>query len=114
MNFQPHTFLFAVLLGAMFFVPMACGADKEKIVTEKIAERVSAFRTKKSAECRETLLYEAEHIVDSLLLEEAKAGLSDSLSSLRPFKPLQPAPVPAIDSFPIAPLFNKPASSTRG
>jgi len=97
-----------------FFVTIACGADKEKIVTEKIAERVSAFRTKKSAECREALLYEAEHIVDSLLLEEAKAGLTDSLSALRPFKPLKPAPVPAIDSLPIAPLFNKPASSTRG
>lgn len=114
MHCSPHTVFSTILLYAAFFTAMACGADKEKIVTEKIAERVSAFRTKKSAECRATLLYEAEHIVDSLLLEEAKAGLSDSLASLRPFKPMQPAPVPAIDSFPIAPLFNKPASSTRG
>ena len=92
---------------------IACESDKEKIVNEKVAERLTAFREKKNAECRSELLDEAEQIVDSLLLAEAKMELSDSLIRLRPAKPPKPTPLPPIDSLPVQPIF-KPESSTGG
>jgi len=90
----------------------ACGPSKEQVVAEKIAERVRDFRRKEASKCREALLRDAENIADSLLLEEAKAALGDSLAALRPFKPPKPAPVPPIDSLSVAPIFQA-ASSTR-
>lgn len=108
------TFSFFTVFGAVLLLcPVACGPDKEQIVAEKIAERVSDFRKKESMKCRAALLRDAESIVDSLLLEEARAALGDSLAALRPFKPPKPALIPAIDSLSIAPIF-KAASSTRG
>lgn len=97
--------------GKMFFALFAfmaagCGPDREAIVREKVAERVTAFREKKKAECREETYQKAERIVDSLLLEEAKMALNDSLARLRPGKPAKPAPLPPIDSAPVAPLFD--------
>lgn len=101
------------LLGtALLCTMIACGPSKEQIVAEKIAERVADFRKKESMKCRTALLRDAEGIVDSLLLEEARAALGDSLAALRPFKPPKPDPVPAIDSLPIVPIFQT-ASSTR-
>jgi hypothetical protein len=91
----------------------ACGPSKEQVVAEKITERVKDFRKKEAAKCREALLRDAENIADSLLLEEAKAALGDSLAALRPFKPPKPVPVPPIDSLSVAPIFQA-ASSTRG
>jgi hypothetical protein len=104
---------FTILSVVLLLCPTACGPDKEQIVAEKIAERVSDFRKKESMKCRAALLRDAESIVDSLLLEEARAALGDSLAALRPFKPPKPALIPAIDSLSIAPIF-KTASSTRG
>jgi hypothetical protein len=92
---------------------IACGSDKEMKVNEKVAERLTAFREKKNAECRSELLAEAEKIVDSILLAEAKMELSDSLDRMRPAKPPKPAPLPPIDSLPVQPIF-EPASSTGG
>lgn len=103
---------FTILSVLLLLSSVACGTDKEQIVAAKIAERVSDFRKKESLKCRVALLRDAESIVDSLLLEEAKAALGDSLAALRPFKPAKPALVPAIDSLSIAPIF-KAASSTR-
>jgi hypothetical protein len=68
---------------------------------------VSDFRRKKSAECRQSLLMKAEKKVDSLLLAEAQQALQDSLARLRPFKPNQPPPIPAIDSLTVKPLFDQ-------
>ncbi|HRI58508.1 MAG TPA: hypothetical protein PK228_02260 [Saprospiraceae bacterium] len=96
----------------MLFVLNACGSDKEVIINQKVSERVKAFREKKNVECQFSLLAEAEQIVDSLLLAEAKMELSDSIT-LRPVKPAKPAPLPPIDSLPVRPIF-EPASSTRG
>lgn len=103
---------FLIALMALFCVT-ACGPNKEQIVAEKIAERVRDFRKKEASKCREALLRDAENIADSLLLEEAKAALGDSLAALRPFKPPKPAQVPPIDSLSVAPIFQA-ASSTRG
>lgn len=96
----------------MLFALNACGSDKEVIINQKVSERVNAFREKKKAECQFILLAEAEKIVDSLLLAEAMMELSDSLT-LRPAKPVKPAPLPPIDSLPVQPIF-EPASSTGG
>ncbi len=82
-----------------------CQNDKEKIIQEKVSERVADFRKKKSLECRQSLLAKAEHAVDSLLLAEAQQSLQDSLSKLRPFRPAQPPAIPAIDSNGIKPIF---------
>lgn len=90
-----------------------CGPDKEIIIQAKVKERLTAFREKKNAECRAELLAEAEKIVDSLLLVEAKMELGDSLARLRPFKPPKPSPLPPIDTLPVQPIFES-ASSTSG
>jgi len=85
---------------------LSCGDDKAEIIRQKVAERVYDFHQKKSVECREILLREAEHIVDSLLLHEATDAMSDSLGRLRPFRPVQPPPIPPIDSLRVHPLFD--------
>ncbi|MBV6438978.1 MAG: hypothetical protein DYG98_20660 [Haliscomenobacteraceae bacterium CHB4] len=90
---------------------ISCGRDNEKIINEKVKERVTAFREKKNTECREVLLAEAEKIVDSLLLSEARLELSDSLVRMRPARPARPAPLAPIDSLPVRPIFD-PASPT--
>ena len=92
-------------------VPSACGPDKQVIINQKVAEKEMAFRDKRSIECRSSLLAEAEEIVDSLLLAEAKMELGDSLTRLRPAKPAKPAPVPPIDSLKVQPIFKQPAAS---
>lgn len=96
-----------IIMGAlgMIFLFSYCGPDQEIAVQKKVAERVSIFRKKRIQECRATLIGQAEHIVDSLLLAEARQSLSDSLTRQRPGKPLQPLPVPAIDTLAIKPIF---------
>lgn len=92
-------------LVACFFC--ACKSDNQKLIREKVDERVAAVRAKKNMECREMLLNEAGKIVDSLLLEEAMGGLADSLMRLKPFRPGRPPALPAIDSSPVAPFFER-------
>jgi hypothetical protein len=82
-----------------------CGAKKEEIIAEKVAERVDEFRKEKTMECRTQLLQNAEKIVDSLLLLEATNSVQDSLARLRPSRPVKPADIPAIDSQGIKPVF---------
>ncbi len=95
---------------------LSCSRDKEAIVQEKVAERLTAFIEKEVAECRETLLQTAESTVDSLLLLEAQNALNDSLARLRPGRPFQPAAIPPIDSLSVQPILNgiRPASKTGG
>ena len=92
---------------------VSCGPDKEMIIRDKVFEKVASFREKQADECTFNLLAEAEKIVDSLLLAEAKYELSDSLLMARPPKPPKPAPIPAIDSLAVQPIFQQ-ASSTKG
>lgn len=103
--------LIAIALAVGF---SACGPDREAVVSEKVAERINTFKTKRQGECTAALLRAAEKIVDSLLLEEAEAQLKDSLIRLIPNKPPRPAPLSPIDSLPVQPLFFEQASSTRG
>ena len=108
-HFKQIHFIF--LLGVVW-VQIGCGPDKENIINKKVTERVSEFRAKKNKECSDGLLADAEKIVDSLLLEEAKQQLNDSLMRTRPSRPVKPLDVPAIDSTAVAPIV-RPASSTR-
>ncbi len=109
--------IFKGSIGCLCFLLLAsCGDDKETIVQEKVAERVTAFKVKKSAECLESLLQTAERRVDSLLLTEAQDALNDSLARLRPWRPFQPAPIQPIDSLTVKPIFDgiKPSSKKGG
>jgi hypothetical protein len=99
----------AILIAGIAFVN--CKADKQKIIGEKVAERVESFRAKRMAECAESLLSDASRIADSLILEQAKAELTDSIH-VPPIKPPRPAPLLPIDTLDVAPIFH-PASSTR-
>jgi hypothetical protein len=85
----------------------ACGPSREEVIRQKVAQMVQDYRVKKSAECRASLLSEAEQIVDSLLLTEAQATLRDSLNRLRPAKPAEPIPIPPIDSLAVKPIFDR-------
>lgn len=103
---KKYIFLLAIFCGG-------CGTDEDSLVNEKVAERLATFREKKNAECRSDLLAEAEQIVDSLLLSEAKMELGDSLARLRPAKPVKPAPLPPIDSLPVQPIFEPDSSKNN-
>jgi hypothetical protein len=100
-----HGWQSLLLLTALALAQMNCGQNKEALIQQKIAEKTVAFRTKKSAECRESLLQLAEKTVDSLLLAEAQQQLLDSLSRSKPGRPLRPPAVPPIDSLAIKPIF---------
>lgn len=96
-------------LGGLIFALslMACGGSSERIVEEKVAERVAAFRKKKLQECRDNLLRLAEVRVDSLLMTEAVNAVNDSLARLRPAKPYKPTPIAPIDTVKVKPLFDQ-------
>lgn len=85
---------------------VSCSRSKERIIREKVDERVSDFRKKETAKCQARLLKEAEQIADSLLLQEALQEVNDSLRQMRPFKPLPPPAIPPIDSAAIKPIFD--------
>jgi len=85
----------------------ACKGNKERIVQEKVTERVSEFRKKESDKCRDALLADAERIVDSLLLHEALHEVTDSLRGLRPFRPVKPPGIVPIDSLEVKPIFER-------
>lgn len=108
----------ATLAIVCFFVLhlTACFEDTEAIVQQKVSERVTVFKAKKSIECRAALLERAERVVDSLLLTEAQNSLNDSLARRRPGRPYQPPAIPPIDSFTVKPIFDqfRPASQNGG
>lgn len=85
----------------------SCKPDQEKIVQDKVNERIADFVKKKKAECRASLLTEAERLVDSILLADARAELRDSLQRTKPFAPQQPPEVPPIDTLEVKPVFEK-------
>jgi hypothetical protein len=100
---QPTAILrLSVLIGSLL---SSCTYDKEARIRQKIEASTSAFRTKKLQECRENLLAAAERRADSLLLEEARQLLRDSLTYHKPFRPLQPPDILPIDSAAVEPIF---------
>ncbi|MCS7036255.1 MAG: hypothetical protein RMJ33_04960 [Saprospiraceae bacterium] len=93
------------ILALLAVVGAGCGGDKERIVEEKVAERLAEFRKRETEKCRQALLAEAERLVDSLLLAEAMREVADSLRQLRPPKPVKPPLLPPWDSLPVRPIF---------
>lgn len=98
--------LACLIVWAAVFFP-ACSERKERIIREKIAERVAEFRKKNSADCRAQLLEDAEKIADSLLLYEALSEVNDSLKRTRPFRPLPPGQIAPLDSGAVKPIFDQ-------
>ena len=91
---------------------LCCGAtgcveNKDKIIADKVQERLSEYRKKRTDDCRSGILSKAEKKVDSLLLAEAQQALQDSLGRQRPFRPVQPPPVLPIDTLTVKPLFRQ-------
>jgi hypothetical protein len=95
-----------ILALCIIFLP-GCGPDEKALVQQKVDGRIAEFVKKRKEECRTGLLNEAEKIVDSLLLAEARIQLRDSLNQARPFKPVQPPVVLPIDSLEVKPIFKK-------
>ncbi len=98
---------FSLKIALICLVLPACGGDHSQLIQQKVAEAVAKTREKKAAECRTLLLTEAEKIVDSLLYEEAKSGLTDSLKRARPFRPMKPPAIPPLDSGGVRPIFKE-------
>jgi hypothetical protein len=83
----------------------ACRPDKTAEIHKKAQQRIEDFRKKHELELRTGLLTRASAIADSILLAEAQAQVRDSLSRTKPFRPLQPPPIPPIDSLAVKPIF---------
>ncbi len=98
--------LMGFLLLTAVCVP-ACSQKKERLIREKVAERVAEFRKKTVAECQASLLASAEKMADSLLLYEALSEVNDSLKRMRPFRPLPPGHIAPIDSGAVKPIFDQ-------
>ena len=54
-SFLPETRMPGALVLAALCIVAGCGSDKEAIIREKVEERVTAFRAKENAKCREAL-----------------------------------------------------------
>jgi len=98
-------FFFQVFLGCALVWLAGCTGDNDKVVQARVSERVVAFRTKKMEECRVALISDANKHVDSLMLQDARDQLGDSLLNRRPSKPFKPAPIAPIDSLTVKPVF---------
>jgi hypothetical protein len=93
------------VLGFFTILLFSCSRDKKKIIDVEVIKLVTDFRGDKINECRAALLRDAERMVDSVLLAEAKVALSDSLARNKPLKPVKPAPIAPIDSAQVKQLF---------
>lgn len=92
---------------ALLLLVWSCKKNNEELIVQKVSEAVAAAKSKKAVECRENVLAEAEKIVDSLLLLEAKSSLGDSLANLKPSKPPKPVPIPPVDTAEVRQIFEK-------
>lgn len=82
-----------------------CAQGQDNLIRQLVEEKVRAFRERELAACRQRLLEDAERLADSLLLEEARADVLDSLNRTRPLRPPPPAPLDPIDSATVHPIF---------
>lgn len=105
LRFSFLNFTFTCWLFLLITIAFSCSRKKEQLILETVEKRVADFTKKEKIKCREELLAEAEHIVDSLLLTEALSEVQDSLKQLRPAKPLPPDTILPIDSLKIKPIF---------
>lgn len=91
------------LLAALLF--FACTGENAQLIAEQVAARVQKYRAEQTAEHQQKLLELASKNVDSLLLNEARQRLLDSLHQSRPFRPVADPPISPLDSGKARPLF---------
>jgi hypothetical protein len=80
--------------------------DVEKVIAEKVQERVDEFRRSQWADCQQRARLEAGLLADSILLERARLLRDTSYRPPRPLKPGQPELKTLSDSLRLAPLFD--------
>jgi|APTNR8051073442_1049403.scaffolds.fasta_scaffold00229_42 hypothetical protein len=80
--------------------------DVEKVIAEKVQERVDEFRRSQQADCQQRARLEAGLLADSILLERARLLRDTSYRPPRPLKPGQPELKTLSDSLRLAPLFD--------
>jgi len=102
-----NKYSFALLLVCLNF--FACEEDqsaelKQKLIAEKVEERVQRLKNNKSIRCREELMENANQMVDSILIARARANKDTILKPPKPFKPDQPDAFLLEDTFAIQPL----------
>ena len=90
---------------ALLCALLSCGPDKDSIIRQEVDRRVAEYKARELETCRKNLYRRAEHMVDSLLLDEARKAVLDSANRIRPIRPIPPPPVPAIDTLKVRPLF---------
>jgi len=114
--FRPYFIIIA--LGFILFAVWSCGDsqdDKEELdidaqVRLVVDEKLATRKTQGTKKCRDAALKEAEEMVDSMLMAQAKLSISDTLG--KPPKPPKPELLEvkkAKDNTPIKPLFDEKA-----
>lgn len=96
------------LLGCIFLT--ACESstsiDIDKVIEEKVQERLTTYRNVVDKRCLTTALNYAGGIADSVILERAKLMRDTSGRPIRPPRPGDPEWQALKDSLPLRPLFD--------
>ena len=100
-----NRFTLIITFSCLFLV--ACERDRTEEINAEIQNRVARYAKQYTADCTQSTLDEAEKIVDSLMLEEARAAINDSLRNKAAARPAPPARLSPIDSAVVKPLFDQ-------
>ncbi len=95
----------ATAIFLFFSLLCACNNRRDLIIQQQVQQNIQEYRKKYRAESEAKFLLEAGHLADSILLAEARTALADSLARHKPVKPVQPPPIPPIDSAGVKPIF---------
>jgi hypothetical protein len=91
----------------------ACGADErdeaaiKAAIQETLKKKIANFKKVRRQRCLNDIYDEANIIVDSILLEEARQKRDTIGKPARPIKPEKPEIKTILDTLPIAPLLEK-------
>ncbi len=100
----------AILLICLFAGVSHCGADErdeaaiQAAIQESYEAKVALYIKGRKERCLEEIYEEANLIVDSILLQDARRKRDTLGKPQRPVKPIKPEIKTVIDSLPIAPL----------
>ena len=112
-----HSYIIFVLVIGFSSLLWSCEGSKKKEKVDvdtqirmTVDEKLATRKARRLKECKEFALKEAEDMVDSMLIAQAKLTTSDTIS--KPPKPPKPELLDvkkAKDNTPIKPLFNEKA-----
>lgn len=91
----------------------SCGADErdeaaiQAAIEEALEKKIAKFKSVRQQRCLEGIYDEANIIVDSILLEEARQKRDTIGKPARPIKPEKPEIKTILDTLPIAPLLEE-------